>query len=72
MQLVELLTAILLLLLLKVSYHKNNLHDGSLDLSQKWAVLFLVRRGFVKIKATKAVSKIPPDYLDLKLAYLTS
>ena len=45
-------------------------HGGSLDLTKKWAESFLRRRGFVKRKATKAARKLPPDYPDLKIAYL--
>ena len=56
-----------------ISHKKPSLlkeHGGSLDLGKKWAESFLVRRGFVKRKATKAARKLPPDYPDLKLAYL--
>lgn len=45
-------------------------HGGSLELNKKWAESFLVRRGFVKRKATKADRKLSPDYPDLNLAYL--
>ena len=45
-------------------------HGGSLDLTKKWAESFLRCRGFVKRKATKAARKLPPDYPDLKIAYL--
>ena len=56
-----------------ISHKKPSLlkeHGGSLDLGKKWAESFLVHGGFVKRKATKAARKLPPDYPDLKLAYL--
>ena len=38
--------------------------------AKKWAESFLLRRGYVKRKATKAARKLPTDFPELKLAYL--
>ena len=43
---------------------------GSVELGKKWAESFLLRRGYVKRKATKAARKLPTDFPELKLAYL--
>ena len=45
-------------------------HGGSLDLGKKWADSILLRMGLVKRKATKAARKVPPDFADIKLAFL--
>lgn len=56
-----------------ISHKKPSLlkeHGGTLELGQKWAESFLQRRGFVRRKATKAARKLPPDYPELKVAFL--
>ena len=56
-----------------ISHKKPSLlkeHGGSLELGKKWAESFLQRRGFVRRKATKAARKLPPDYPELKMAFL--
>ena len=56
-----------------ISHKKPSLlkvHGGTLEFSQKWAESFLQHRGFVKRKATKAARKLPPDYAELKVAFL--
>ena len=56
-----------------ISHEKPSLlkeHGGSLELGKKWVESFLHRRGFVKRKVTKAAWKLPPDYLELKMAFL--
>ena len=45
-------------------------YGGSVELGKKWAESFLLRRGYVKRKATKAARKLPTDFPELKLAYL--
>ena len=45
-------------------------YGGHIELGKKWAESFLQRRGFVKRKATKAARKLPPDFSELKAAYL--
>lgn len=45
-------------------------YGGTLELGKKWAESFLLRRGYVKRKATKAARKLPADFPELKLAYL--
>ena len=43
---------------------------GHLQIGVKWAESFLSRRGYVKRKATKAARKLPPNFEDLKAAFL--
>ena len=45
-------------------------YGGSLELGKKWAESFLLQRGYVKRKATKAARKLPIDFPELKLGYL--
>ena len=45
-------------------------HGGSLELGKKWADSILLRMELVKRKATKAARKVPPDFADIKLAFL--
>ena len=45
-------------------------HGGSLELGKKWADSILLRMGLVKHKATKAARKVPPDFAEIKLAFL--
>ena len=45
-------------------------HGGPLELGKNWADSILLRMGLVKRKATKAARKIPPDFADIKLAFL--
>ena len=55
--------------------HKNpgllKEYGGSVELGKKWAESFLIRRGYVKRKATKAARKLPPDFSTLKHTFLT-
>ena len=55
--------------------HKNSSHlkeyGGSVELEKKWAESFLLQRGFVRRKATKAARKLPPDYGTIKEVFLT-
>ena len=44
-------------------------YGGSLELGKKWAESFLIRRGYVKRKATKAARKLPTDFPELKLTF---
>ena len=45
-------------------------YGGSLELGKKWAESFLIRRGYVKRKATKAARKLPQDFPELKQNFL--
>ena len=54
--------------------HKNpsllKEYRGGVELGGK-GQSFLLRRGYVKCKVTKAARKLPPDFSDLKQAFLT-
>ena len=45
-------------------------HGGPVEFGKKWADSILLRMGLVKRKATKAARKVPPDFADVKLAFL--
>ena len=45
-------------------------HGGSIEIGIKWAESFFKRHRYVKHKSTKAAKKLPPDFADLKLAFL--
>ena len=45
-------------------------HGGHVQIGVKWAESFLRCRGYVKRKATKAARKLPPNFEDLKSAFL--
>ena len=43
---------------------------GSIELGKKWADSILLRMGLVERKATKSAKKVPPDFADIKQAFL--
>ena len=43
---------------------------GSIELGKKWADSILLRMGLVKRKVTKSAKKVPPDFADIKQAFL--
>ena len=45
-------------------------HGGTIELTKKWADSILLRMNLVKRKATKAARKVPPDFPEIKLAFL--
>ena len=45
-------------------------YGGSIELGKKWAESFLIRKGYVKRKATNGARKVPTDFPELKLTYL--
>ena len=58
-----------------ITAHKNPSllkdYGGTLDLGKKWVESLLLRRGYVKRKATKAATKLPSaDFPDIKLSFL--
>ena len=67
-------TTIVILAAKGIIIHKNpgllKEYGGSVELRKKWDEYFLLRRGYIKCKATKAARKLPPDFPSLKQAFL--
>lgn len=56
-----------------ISHEKPSLlkeYGGTLDFGKKWAESFLLRRQFVRRKATKTARKLPPDFAPIKMSFL--